>query len=91
MTTMEIGTSRGWRHVAAVRLREGVAYPWRVRQPSGDASGTIRAVGAARGRLTFEASIDAADGRPATRGRPGRTAAGAILAAQASADSYWTI
>ena len=51
-TTTEVGTARGWRPVAAVRLREGAVYPWRVRQPAGDgdASGTIRAVGAARGR-----------------------------------------
>ena len=87
----EVGTARGWRPVAAVRLREGAVYPWRAGQPSGVASGTIRAVGAAGGRLTFEASIDAADGRPATRGRAARTAAGAIMASIAAADSYWTL
>ena len=92
-TTTEVGTRTGWRPVAAVRLREGAVYPWRVRrQPSGDdASGTIRAVGAAGAGLRFEATIDAADGQPATRGRADRTAARAILAAQASADSYWTL
>lgn len=90
MKTTEIGTRNGWRSAADVRLRRGAVYPWWVSQPGGDASGTIRAVAGRGARLMFEATIDAADGRPATRGRPDRTAAGAILAAQASADSYWT-